>query len=316
MAATLPKKTIAPAAVSARHPFRGWNEYTLTIILFLAPTLLFMAVFVVWPIIQSFEISLYKWNGIDPVREFIGLDNWTRLWADSIFWRAFGNNLWVVVLSIVIQMPIAMLLAIMLDRGGRKPGMRLFKTVYFFPMLMSSVAIGILFKYIYDPTFGLLTETLKRLGLTALVRSWLGDPGVALIAVIIVICWQYIPFYMILYLAALNGIPEDLRDAALIDGAGESGYYRFVALPMVAGTLRTGILLSLIGSLKYFDLIWVMTEGGPSNASELMATYMYKKAFPSFEMGYGSTVASALFLIVMVIALVSQFVSRRFETKV
>jgi raffinose/stachyose/melibiose transport system permease protein len=321
MAASLPKPTAAEksaeksAEASARRWWPAWNEYTLTIVLFLAPTLLFMTVFVVWPIIQSFEISLYEWNGIDPTRDYIGLANWSRLVTDQVFWKAFGNNLVVVVLSIVIQMPIAMLLAVMLDRGGRFFVTRIFKTVYFFPMLMSSVAIGILFKYIYDPTFGLLTETLKRTGLGGLARSWLGDPQIALIAVIMVICWQYIPFYMILYLAALNGVPEDLRDAALIDGAGEGGYYRFVALPMVVGTVRTGILLSLIGSLKYFDLIWVMTEGGPSNASELMATYMYKKAFPSFEMGYGSTVASALFLIVMAIALVSQFVTRRFETK-
>jgi raffinose/stachyose/melibiose transport system permease protein len=317
MTASLPKDsaTITSTPASLGRVSQGRSEYTLTIILFLAPTLLLMAVFVVWPIIQSFELSLYEWNGIDPTRDYLGLSNWTRLLADQIFWKAFTNNMIVVALSILIQMPIAILLAIILDRGGRRFLTRLLKTVYFFPMLMSSVAIGILFKYIYDPTFGLLTETLRRVGLGGLVRSWLGDPGIALLSVILVVCWQYIPFYMILYLAGLQGIPEDLHDAALIDGAGEAGYYRFVALPMLTGTLRTGVLLSLIGSLKYFDLIWVMTEGGPNNASELMATYMYKKAFPSFDMGYGSTIASALFLIVMAIALVSQFVTRRFESK-
>ena len=286
------------------------------IVLFLLPTLIVLSIFVVYPIVSSFELSLYEWNGIDPVREWVGLENWARLISDPLFGRAFGNNLILVVASIAIQMPIAMLLAIMLERGGRFFGTRVLKTVYFFPMLMSSVAIGILFKYIYDPNFGIVNQFLEAVGLEALTRSWLGDPGVALFSVIAVICWQFTPFYMILFLAALNGISEELRDAALIDGATNRRYYQHIAIPLVSGTVRTGILLSLIGSLKYFDLIWVMTEGGPSGASELMATYMYKKAFPSFDMGYGSTIASALFIIVMIIALVTQFVSRRFETKV
>jgi len=294
----------------------GWDENTLVIILFLAPTLILMGVFVVWPILSSFELSLYDWNGIDLTRDYVGLENWNRLIADPIFWKAFGNNLIVVVLSIAIQMPIAMLLAIVLERGGRLWFFRIFKTVWFFPLLMSSVAIGILFKYIYDPSFGVVTAFLRSVGLDFLVRSWLGDPAVALYSVIAVICWQYIPFYMILFLAALNGIPEDLREAALIDGANERDYYWRIAIPLVRGTVRTAIVLSLIGSLKYFDLIWVMTEGGPNNASELMATYMYKKAFPSFDMGYGSTIASALFIIVMGISIAVFSLTRRFETEV
>jgi raffinose/stachyose/melibiose transport system permease protein len=186
--------------------------------------------------------------------------------------------------------------------------------VYFFPMLMSSVAIGILFKYFYDPIFGPLTQLIEAGGLDA--PNWLSDTNVVLFSVIAVICWQFTPFYMVLFLAALNGIPEDLREAALLDGANERGYYWHIALPLVRGTVRTAMILSLIGSLKYFDLIWVMTEGGPNNASELMATYMYKKAFPSFEMGYGSTIASALFIIVMFVSLFTFYGTRRFETEV
>lgn len=277
------------------------NEYTFTAILFLFPTFFFLAVFIVWPILSSLQLSFVEWNGISPQRDFIGFDNWTRLFKDSVFWRAFGNNLIIVVLSILIQLPVAMALAVLLDKGGRK--LQLFKTVYFFPMLMSTVAIGILFKYIYDPQFGMVTSLLRAVNLEFLVRNWLGDPGVVLYSVIVVICWQYIPFYMILFLAALTGIPEELREAALIDGATENQYFWRIVLPLLRGTISTAMVLSLIGSLKYFDLIWVMTEGGPSNASELMATYMYKKAFQSFEMGYGSTVATALFVIVMTIAL-------------
>jgi len=293
-----------------------WNQDTLTITLFLLPTIIFMGVFVIWPIVNSFQLSFYKWNGIAPTRNYIGLDNWTRLLEDDIFFKAFGNNLKVVMLSIAIQIPLGMGLAILLEQGGRFFLFRIFKTVYFFPMLMSSVAIGILFKYIYDPVFGLVNPALESVGLENWTRAWLGNTDTALYAVIGVISWQYTPFYMILFLAALSGVPEELRDASLIDGANERRYYWHIALPMVRGTVRTAVILSLIGSLKYFDLIWVMTEGGPNNASELMATYMYKKAFPSFEVGYGSTVASALFIIVMVLAVAMFTLTRRYETEV
>jgi len=292
------------------------NADTLTIFLFLLPTLVLIGIFVIWPIVNSFQLSFYKWNGIAPTREFIEFDNWSRLLRDDIFVKAFRNNLVVVSLSIAIQMPIGMGLAVLLDQGGRFFLFRLFKTIYFFPMLMSSVAIGILFKYIYDPSFGLINPALEAVGLDSWTRAWLGNTGTSLYAVIAVICWQYTPFYMVLFLAALTSVPEELRDASLIDGAGEGRYYWHIALPLVSGTVRTAIILSLIGSLKYFDLIWVMTEGGPSNSSELMATYMYKKAFPSFEVGYGSTVASALFIIVMGLAVFMLLFTRRFETEV
>jgi raffinose/stachyose/melibiose transport system permease protein len=289
---------------------RLWNERTLTIVLFLLPTFAFLALFVVWPILNTLQLSFYRWNGIDPTRTFTGLTNWSRLLGDAVFWKALGNNLIVVVLSIVIQLPIAMLLAVMLERSKTFLS-KFFKTIYFFPMLMSSVAVGILFKYIYDPSFGLINETLRRFGLDALAQSWLGDPRFALLAIILVICWQFIPFYMILFYAALNTVPGELKDAAQIDGADDNRYYRYIAVPMVMGTVRTAIILSLIGSLKYFDLVWVMTEGGPNNASELMATYMYKKAFPSFDVGYGSTVAFAMFIFVLFVSLVAQTLSRR-----
>lgn len=314
MTSAVQEKKLWSARLRALLP--QWNQNTLTITLFLLPTLIFMGVFVVWPIVNSFQLSFYKWNGISPTRDFVGTENWARLLEDDVFVKAFNNNLKVVVLSIAIQIPLGMGLAILLEQGGRFFLFRIFKTVYFFPMLMSSVAIGILFKYIYDPAFGLVNPVLEGVGLEQWTRAWLGDTDTALYAVIAVISWQYTPFYMILFLAALSGVPEELRDASLIDGANERRYYWHIALPMVSGTVRTAMILSLIGSLKYFDLIWVMTEGGPNNASELMATYMYKKAFPSFEVGYGSTVASALFIIVMVLAVVSFSLTRRYETEV
>ena len=290
---------------------RRFNEYTLTAILFLLPTLIALGIFIVWPIVDSFRLSMFKWNGVDPVQTYLGLENWQRLLQDSVFWRAVRNNFVIVIFSIAVQLPVGMALAVLIDTGGRK--MRAFKVVYFLPMLMSTIAIGILFKYLYDPYFGLINTTLEAVGPGFLAQSWLSDPNIALFSVIAVICWQFIPFYMLLFLAALTGIPAELREAALLDGATENTYFWRIALPLMRGTIITAATLSLIGSLKYFDLIWVMTEGGPVNSTELMATYMYKKAFQSFEMGYGAAIASALFLIVMVVAAVFFFPLQRRE---
>lgn len=288
-----------------------FNEYTVTAIVFLLPTLIAIALFIIWPIIDSFRLSFFKWNGVDPVKLWIGGENWSRLLQDGVFWRAVRNNFVIVLLSILVQVPMGMALAVLLDAGGKR--FRIFKITYFLPMLMSTVAIGILFKYLYDPYFGLINTTLEAVGLKALAQQWLSEPKIALYSVIAVICWQYIPFYMLLFLAALGGIPAELREAALIDGATENKYFWKIALPLMRGTIITASTLSLIGSLKYFDLIWVMTGGGPINSTELMATYMVKRTFQSFEMGYGATVASALFIIVMVVAGTVFFVLQRRE---
>lgn len=276
---------------------------------FLLPTAALLGLFVLWPIFGAADLSLYDWNGVSAARRFVGLGNWRALLGDGVFWRALGNNLTIVVLSLALQLPVAMALAVLLERGGRR--LRVFKIVYVFPMLMSTVSVGILFKYVLDPEFGVVNALLRGAGLAGAARSWLGDPAWALLAVTAVVSWQSIPFYMLLFFAALTTIPGELREAARIDGAGEGAFFFRVALPLMKGTVRTACVLSLIGSLKYFDLVWVMTEGGPSHASELMATYMYKKAFSSFDMGYGSTVATALFVIVMGFGLGAIALSRR-----
>jgi raffinose/stachyose/melibiose transport system permease protein len=182
-------------------------------------------------------------------------------------------------------------------------------------MLMSTVAIGVLFKAVYDQQFGAINPLALRLGLPSFAQDWLGDPNLALFSVIVVICWQFIPFYMILFLARLMSIPVELREAAAMDGATGSQYFWRVELPQMRGILATAMTLSLIGSLKYFDLIWVMTEGGPSHATELMATYMFKQAFSSFRMGYGSTIATMMFVIVMIAALIATAAGQRRRTE-
>ncbi len=274
---------------------------------FLAPAIVLIAVYIVYPILNSLYLSMFDWNGIDPVKTFVGMGNWQALLADKVFWGAFRNNIIIVVLSIAIQLPLGMLIAVAL--AETKWLTRLFRTVFFLPMLMSSVAIGILFIYILDPFFGVLAGIAELFG--GVAPHLLGETGTALITVILVICWQYTPFYMVLFIAALSTVSADIKEYSMIDGATSAQYYLRIAIPIIKNNIITAAVLSLIGSLKYFDLIYVLTAGGPNHATELMATYMYKTAFTSGAKGYGSTIAMALFLIVMVFSILANWLPRK-----
>lgn len=272
-----------------------------TISLFLAPALFFFALYVLAPIPVSFYYSLFRWDGIGE-RVFIGFQNWRELTQDPIFWRALKNNVTLVVISILVQLPMGIALALLLTSRFR--WRKLLKTIYVLPYLMSAVAIGMLWRYIYEPTFGLLNMFLEAIGRSNWILDWLGDPKVVLYSVINAINWQFIPFYMLLFMAALIGIPDELYEAAKIDGASAWKVFWTITLPLLWPTVTNAAILSLVGSLKYFDLIHVLCGGGPSHASELMATYMYKRSFQHFRMGYGSTVAVALFTIGFVLSMV------------
>lgn len=269
---------------------------------FLIPVFFFILIFILYPIFNSFWLSLHDWNGISSNKAFSGLDNWKTLVTDVVFYKSFLNNILIVILSIAIQLPIAMALAFLLDSGGKK--LNFLKMVYFLPMLMSSVAVGFLFKYTYDPQFGLISAVSTMFGGEGMV-DLLGNPKIAIYAVITVICWQFIPFYMVYFLAAFSSLPVEIYEASVIDGATHGQYFWRVALPCMKGSVKSAAVLSLVGSLKYFDLIYVMTQGGPNGATELMATYMYKNAFQTMKMGYGSTIASGMFIVITLISLLT-----------
>lgn len=269
--------------------------------LFLAQVTILLIVFILYPIIDTFITSGYQWNGISSAKEFIGFENWKTLLTDKNFWIAFRNNLVIMVLSIVIQIPIGLALATFLDFGGKK--LTIFKVIWFVPLLMSSVAIGFLF------TYALATNG----GIVSTISGWfgggnidlLGNPKTALLTVIIVICWQFTPFYMVYFMAAFTNIPYDVFEAARIDGATRGQYFWRIALPLLVPSMKSAAILSMVGSLKYFDLIYVMTGGGPGTSTELMATYMYKQSFKNFNMGYGSAVAGGMFILISMVALIT-----------
>ena len=281
----------------------------LAAILFVLPALLVYLFYFIIPIPTSAYYSLFNWNGISPDMQFLGFGNWIALFSDPVFWKSFINNITLVIASILIQLPLALLLALLVS--SRFKGNKLFKLLYFVPMMLSAVAIGMTWNFIYEPTYGLLNSLLSGVGLESLTRGWLGDPTLALGAVIVAICWQYIPFYMVIFIAALAGIPREIMDAAHIDGASKVQSFFLITIPLLSNTIKMASVLSLTGSLKYFALIFVMTLGGPNHASELMATYMYKQAFTSFRMGYGSTVAVFIFLISFLLTVIVLRIGRR-----
>ena len=269
--------------------------------LFLAPVTILMIVYIFYPIVDTFITSTYQWNGISADKKFIGIQNWITLIQDKSFWIAFKNNLIIMVLSIVIQIPLGLALATFLDFGGKK--LTIFKVIWFIPLLMSSVAIGFLF------TYALATNG----GIVSTISGWfgggnidlLGNPKTALLTVLAVICWQFTPFYMVYFMAAFTNIPYDVFEAAWIDGGTRGQYFWRIALPLLVPSMKSAAILSMVGSLKYFDLIYVMTGGGPGTSTELMATYMYKESFSQFNMGYGSAVAGGMFILISMIALIT-----------
>ena len=244
---------------------------------------------------------------------FIGLKNWRELLNDSIFLNSVLNNFKLVFLSIITQIPIALLLAIFIYKKSRINN--LLRTVYFLPQLFSSVAISVLWRYLYDPFFGLINEVLVKTGIIDMPIDFLGSEVLALYATSLAISWRFIPFYMILFSAAINGIPNELYEAARVDGANKFQTFFLITLPMLRSTIINAIVLVLVGSLKYFDIVYVLTEGGPNHASELMATYMYKMSFTRLKMGYGSAVAFALFLIAFSLSLLFLNLTRSYSAK-
>jgi len=292
------------------------ERHTLFVALvFLSPALFFYFLYFIIPIPMSFFYSLFKWNGLTPNMEFIGLKNWNSLFQDSIFWKSVINNFVLVIMSILIQIPIGILLGTFVS--SKLKGVKIFKFLYFVPMTLSAVAIGLVWIFIYEPNFGVINTFFDSIGLSNLAIGWLGDTKTALGAVIATICWEYIPFYMIIFAAAISSIQKELYEAAYIDGANRIQTFFKITIPLIKNTIIMACILALTGSLKYFGLIYVMTEGGPCHSTELMAVYMYKQSFTNFRMGYGSTIASFMFILSIGLTFLTLFISaKRSESNV
>ncbi len=280
-----------------------------TIGLFLVPVVAFYLLFVLFPVVQAAYYSLFKWNGLQPLTNFIGLQNYSTAIASDTFVTAVGNNVFIVVLSLTLQVPFSLFLALMLNR--KFPGRAIFRLIFFLPYVLSEAVTGIVFTLLLQPG-ALIDSSFKDVGLGWLVQDWLGDTSVVMITLFVIISWKYFGFHMILLLAGLQGIPREIEEAAQIDGASRFQSFRFVTLPLLGPTLRVSVFLSMIGALQLFDMVWVMTGGGPLNASNTMAIAMFKAGLKNNQMGYGSALAVILFGFGLLVALAYQrFVLRR-----
>ena len=286
------------------------REKLTVILLFLVPPALIYIGLVVLPVLQAIYFSFFRWNGLGPMEDFVGIDNYARILGQNVFLRALGNNVLIVVLSAVVQLPLALALALLIRRN--LPGRPLFRIIFFLPYVLSEVITGVLWAFIYNPQIGLLNKVLGAIIPGFEPRGWLGDPRTVIFAVFVVISWKYFGLHLILYMAGLQNIPSDLEEAALIDGANGAQLLRHVTIPLLGPTIRLTIYLSALGALQLFDLVWIMTQGGPVSASETMATYMYKFGFQRFAIGYGSAVAVVLFILCFAFSFVYQrYVMRR-----
>jgi raffinose/stachyose/melibiose transport system permease protein len=274
-----------------------------TIALFLAPALVLYLLLVIAPVVQAMYYSGFDWNGLGALEDFVGLGNFERAFSEDVFLGALKHNGILVLLSLVLQLPFALGLALILN--ARLRGRGLLRVLFFAPFVLSEVVTGVIWTLILQPR-GLADA------LVPVQQEWLADPGIVLYTLFVVISWKYFGFHMILYLAGLQQIPRELEEAAEIDGATKLQVLRYVTLPLLGPTIRVSAFLSIIGALQLFDLIWVMTGGGPVNASNTMATYMIDWSFQRFQFGYASAVAVILLVISLLFALLYQrFVLRR-----
>jgi len=273
-----------------------------TILAFILPALIIFLLIVIVPILNTIYYSFFRWNILDTTR-FNGLRNYINLFTkDAIFIKSMKNTFLMMFWSLVVQTPLAIALAIAIS--GRIKGKRYFKTVFFLPNILSSVAIGLLWTFVYNPEFGIVNRLLSAIGLGRFTRLWLADEKTVMGSVIAAICWQFVGYHMIIYLAAIENIPSDLKEAALIDGVNQIGMVRYIILPLIKPIIGIDTVLMATGSLRFFDLIYVMTNGGPNHASEVIASYMYYKSFRDYQYGYGSAVSVVLLILCLIVTFI------------
>mgnify|MGYP002510147293 FL=1 len=272
-----------------------WAAY-----LYILPLLLLSFVLVYYCIINTVMVSFTDWDGMSGTYNIIGFRNYAKMLTDQVFWKSVTNNIIFFVGTVFIQAGLGFLLAVLLKM--KLPGSNLFKAIYFMPIAMATSIITAVFKIIMDPTNGALNQFLRAIHLDGLAMSWLGDPKIALFSVIVVNIFQWMGFSMITYYAGLMSLPEDVYEAAKIDGAGFWRTLVSVTFPMVKGTTNVLIVLGIVGSLKTFDLVKLLTAGGPGRTTTVMNTYLYEKAFNDFNAGGAASIGVAILVIAMIMS--------------
>jgi multiple sugar transport system permease protein len=300
--ATLEEKRYRPP----KRGFRGvlkemrreWTAY-----LFNAPGMILFAVFVVYSVITSFNLSFHEWNILEPEKPFVGLQNYREVMGDERFWASVGRSIYFTVGSVIPTMAIALAIALLLNTKIRALG--LFRTAYYLPVITPLVVAAIIWKWVYDADFGLANFYLMKLGIIDEPLLWLADKTLAMPAVILVNVWKGVGFNMVVYLAGLQAIPAEFYEAAEVDGAGGWQRFRRITFPLVAPTTFFLLVINTVGAMKSFENIFVMTSGGPpgpGGATTTVVYYIYTQAFEFFRMGYASALAYVLFFLLFLVS--------------
>jgi raffinose/stachyose/melibiose transport system permease protein len=269
---------------------------------FLAPALVIYSLVVVYPMIYSSYLSLFRWDGISPTKVFVGLDNYgILLTQNDVFWIALKNNAIWLVCALLLPTSIGLGLAILLNSKFR--GSHIFRSVFYFPAVLSLAVVGLIWTWIYHPDLGLLNQVLGALGLKGLQRNWLSDPQIALYPVIIAATWSSVGLPMLLYLAGLQTIPEELHEAAKVEGAGPIQRFFYVTFPLLRETTLVVLAITSINALKAYDIVYAMTNGGPANRTQLLSTWMYFLTYNYNQVGLGTAIAVVLFSLTLIFAI-------------
>ena len=288
---------------------KGIIKNKVAYLVFLLPALVFYLFAVFYPIVDSIRLSFVSWQGIGP-QNYVGFSNYLRLFKDPVMWESFFNNLIYVVIVVAMQLLIGLLFAVLMTYMQKN--VTIVKTLYYIPCIITTVAVGQMFRSMYaTQPEGLFNIMLSAIGLGDLVRSWLADVDTVLVAVSLPEGWRFTGMYMVIYYAALISIDSEVSEAAIIDGASKWTTLWKIKIPMIKPVIILTLTMCITGALRGFDIPYLLTNGGPGNASELMSTYMYKQAFSSLQFGYGSAIA----VFIIVESIIAVFVLKIFERR-
>lgn len=293
--------TSARAGGTPAPPRRVRYRRLLTALPYMLPAVALYGYFIAYPMLNSVRLSFYKWSGFRTEEpEFVGLENYTRLFTqDPVFWRAFSNTVVWVVLSLLIPMLLGLVLALGLNR--KMVGRNLMRSVIYIPAVFATITVAAMWRWIYNPTIGLVNQTLEAVGLGSWTQAWLGDPKIAFYSVFAASVWQAVGFPMVLFLAGLQAVSQELVDAAKIDGANAWQVFVNVTLPALRPTTVVVVILTIINSLKVFDLVVGMTGGGPAQSTQVLALWSYTQSFVNHNFGGGGAVATVLLIVSLVL---------------
>ena len=277
----------------------------------LAPAVILVALFMFWPTVNVFRMSMYRMGGITNRKEFIGLQNFKTLMEDKNFLEAMQNTILIIVMVMIFTIVFAILFAAILQRGKFK-GKNFFRVIFYIPNILSIVVIGGIFGAIYDPSNGLLNTFLEAVHLDFLTHKWMGEPKIVICSIIFALVWQAIGYYMVMYMSGMSAIPEDLYEAASLDGSSEINTFFTVTLPLIWTNIRTTLTFYIISTINLsFLFVQIMTDGGPNGKTEVFLNYMYKQAYGNGAYGYGMAIGVVVFIFSFVLAAIVNKITDR-----